>query len=113
MKLYFIASAAAIALSSCSSGSAEIDPIPGSITDGGHIYHASPSPLLVAFCRMSLQIISVDENGKFLEVVHQTRLKSFWFDIGRWDEEQEPLARVSIAGDARRYRHAAMLFPSK
>ncbi|NLS07625.1 hypothetical protein HGP14_30645 [Rhizobium sp. P32RR-XVIII] len=44
MKLYVIASAAAIALSSCSAGSAEIEPIPGSITYGGHVARLTRSP---------------------------------------------------------------------
>jgi hypothetical protein len=108
MKLYFIASAAAIALSTCSSGSAEINPIPGSIRDGGHISRLTKSP-----AGSVLPHEFTDHLGRREWQVHQTRLKSFWFDIGRWHEEQEPLARVSIAGDARRYRHAAMLFPSK
>jgi hypothetical protein len=44
MKAYVIACAAVIALSSCTSGSAELEPIPGSITYAGHVARLSRSP---------------------------------------------------------------------
>jgi hypothetical protein len=45
MKLRLIASAAVVALSSCSAGSGEIEPIPGSITYGGHVARLAKSPV--------------------------------------------------------------------
>lgn len=45
MKPSVIASAAVIALSSCASGSGEIEPIPGSITYGGHVARLTKSPV--------------------------------------------------------------------